>query len=239
MLLASVDAVRTELTFDDIPDIEAIIEGALKSAGRVIASRLNTEFDYTARTDTFMVSPTRQLSIPQGQVASNLAPPRARVGTGLFSNSPLYTTEFSLNHGFLVSDSLADLTVKSATMIPHFGDADLESDLRVFEGDSLDHTFTSLEDGRVYVQQVDVRGLFVRIEYIAGFTVASDGLYDGVPGWLSRAAMLMAEIMMDRNSIIRRPEGAEGQIEVLLHEYKQIIDQHLRYHPGAVKPLNR
>ncbi len=239
MLLASVDAVRTELTFDDIPDIDAIIEGALKSAAHVIAARLNTNLDYTARVDTFMVNPNRQLSIPLEQAPSNLAPPRARVGTGLFANSPLYTTEFSLNHGFIVSTALADLTVKSATLIGHFGDADLESDLRVFEGDSLDHTFASAEDGRVYVQQVDVRGLFVQIGYTSGFTVASDGLYDDVPAWLSRAAMLMAEIMMDRNSVIRRPEGAEGQIEVLLREYNVIIDQHLRYHPGAVKPLNR
>lgn len=239
MLLASIDTVRTELTFDDIGDIEDIIEGALKSATTVIASRLNTDFEQAARVDTFMVNPNRQLSIPKEQVASNLAPPRARVGTGLFANSPLYTTEFSLNHGFLTSDDLADLTVKSATLIAHFGDETLESDLRAFEGDSLDHTFTSLEDGRVYVQQVDVRGLFVRIEYTAGFTTASDGLYDNVPAWLQRAALLQAEIMMDRNSVIRRPEGAEGQIEVLLREYNVIIDQHLRYHPGAVKPLNR
>lgn len=239
MLLASIDTIRSELTFDDIPDIEDIIVGALKSAGRVIASRLNTEFDYANRVDTFMVNPNRPLSIPMEQMPSNRATTPATVGTGVWAGSPLYTTQFSLNHGFLVSDSLTDLTVKSATMIANFGDSTTEADLRNFEGDDLDHTFTSLEDGRVYVQQIDVRGLFVRIGYISGFTVASDGQYEGVPSWLERAAIIQAEIMMDRNSVIRRPEGAEGQIEVLLGEYRQIIDQHLRYHPGAVHPLNR
>lgn len=240
MLLASVDDVRAELTFDDIPDVDKAIEGALKSSTRVIERRLRTDFDYAARVDTFMVSPNRPASIPQAQILSNLnSPQRARVGTGLFANSPLYTTEFHLNHGFVESVALVDFTVVTATMIAHFGDTSLESDIRVFEGDGFDHTFTSQEDGRVYIQQVDVRGLFVRIGYNAGFTVASDGVYDDVPGWLERAAILHSQIMLDKNPVIRRPEGAESMIEVLLQQYNQIIDEKVRYHPAAVEPLNR
>jgi len=241
MLLATIDDVRGEMTFDDIPDVENAIAGALKASTRVLERRLRTDFDFAARSDTFMVSPTRVQSIPDPQILSNLtAPRRARVGTGLFANSPLYTTEFSLNYGFITSTALADLTVQSATLIGHFtdGDADTVSDLRVFEGDSLDHTFTSQEDGRVYVQQVDVRGLFVRIEYTAGFTVASDDVYESVPNWLVRAAILHTQIMLDKNPVIRRPEGAESMIEVLLTELNHIIDEKTRYHPNAVKPLN-
>lgn len=240
MLLASVAAVRAELTFDDIPDVDAAIEGALKASTHVLQRRLRTDFDYAVREDTFMVDPTRQLSIPKPQILSNLtAPRRARVGTGLFANSPLYTTEFHLNHGFLTSTALADLTVKAVTLINHFGDATLESDIRVFEGDGEDHTFTSAEDGRVYVTQVDVRGLFVRIGYTSGFTIASDMIFDDVPAWLERAAIIHSQIMLDKNPVLRRPEGAESMIEVLLREYNQIVDEKVRYHPGAVKPMNR
>lgn len=239
MLLASVVDVRAEMTFDDLPDVDRAIEGALKASTHVLQRRLRTDFDYAVRSDTFMISPTRQLSIPQDQILSNIQAPRARVGTGLWANSPLYTTEFHLNHGFLISTAIADLDVKAATMIAHFGDASLESDIRNFEGDNLDHTFTSAEDGRVYVTQVDVRGLFVRIDYTAGFTVASDGQFEGVPSWLEQAAILHAQIMLDKNPVIRRPEGAESMIEVLLREYNQIIDEKVRYHPSAIKPMNR
>lgn len=240
MLLASVADVRAELTFDDMPDVDTAIEGALKSSTHVLQRRLRTDFDFVAREDTFMVDPTRQLSIPRPQILTNIqSPRRARVGTGLFANSPLYTTEFHLNHGFLTSTAIADLTVKAATLINHFGDSSLESDIRVFDGDGEDHTFTSAEDGRVYVTQVDVRGMFVRINYTSGFTVASDLVFDDVPGWLERAAILHTQIMLDKNPVIRRPEGAESMIEVLLREYNQIIDEKVRYHPGAVKPMNR
>lgn len=238
MLLASVEAVRDELTFDDIPDVDKAILGALKSTSRVLERRLRTDFAFAAVTDTFMVDPTRKLSIPQLQISTNLVTPRrSRVGTGLFANSPLYETQFSLSRGFLDSTAIADLTVVSATMINHFGDSSLEADLRNFEGDGEDHTFTSAEEGRLRVLQIDVRGLFVQATYNAGFTVASDDLYDDVPGWLETAAILHSQIMLDKNPVLRRPEGAESQIETLLFQYNEIIDEKIRYHPSAVKPL--
>ncbi len=239
MLLASVADVRDELTFDDLPDVDKAILGALKAATRVLERRLRTDFTFAAYEDTFLIDPNRIQSKPSAQVSSNLTTPRrARVGTGLFANSPLYETQFHLNHGFVTSSAIADLTVKSATMIHHFGDASLESDLRDFEGDGEDHTFTSAEDGRVYVYQIDVRGLFVRIGYNAGFTVASDDQFEGVPAWLEEAAIMHAQIMLDKNPVIRRPEGAESQISVLLHELNFIIDEKKRYHPSAISPLN-
>lgn len=239
MLLAPISQVRAELTFDDIPDVDNAIGAALKSATHVLQRKLRTDFDFAARTDTFAVSPTRPASQPEPQILSNLVAPRkARVGTGLYANSPLYATEFHLNHGFVESDAIADLTVVTATMIPHFADPNLVSDIRVFEGDGLDHVFVSKEDGRVYIHQVDVRGLFVRITYNSGFTVASDDVFDDVPSWLEEAAILHAQIMLDKNPVIRRPEGAESMIEVLLHQFNQIIDEKVRYHPSAVAPLN-
>ncbi len=238
MLLASVDDVRIELTFDDIPDIEKAITGALKSTSRILERRLRTDFAFGSFTDTFAVDPNRLQSKPQLQISTNLVTPRrSRVGTGLFANSPLYETQFLLSHGFVASTAIGDLNAVSATMINNFGDSDLEADLRIFEGDGKDHTFTNAEEGRLYVHQIDVRGLFVQIAYNAGFTAASDDVYDNVPGWLETAAILHAQIMLDKNPVIRRPEGAESMIEVLLREYNQIVDEKVRYFPSAVKTL--
>ncbi len=239
MLLASVADVRAELTLDDLPDLDRAIFGALKSATHVLQRRLRTDFDYGVWEDTFMVDPNRPGSRPQVQLTSHLVTPqRARVGTGLFANAPLYETQFHLNHGFVGSTLKADFTVVSATTMFNFDDADLVADLRTFEGDGKDHTFVSTEDGRLYVQQVDVRGLFIRVGYIAGFTVASDNVFEGVPSWLEQAAILHAQIMLDKNPVIRRPEGAESMIEVLTRELNYIIDEKTRYHPSAVSALN-
>jgi hypothetical protein len=238
MLLASVDDVRNEMTFDDLPDVDTAIEAALKATTRVLERRLRTDFDYGTHTDTFLVSPKWVPSQPLPQVVTNtVVPTRARVGTGLYANSPIYSTEFKLNHGFLTL--LDTATVYSATLIPYLDDSGLRANLRAFEGDGLDHTFFGDEEGRLYVSQIDMRGLYVQVNYTAGFTVASDLVYDNVPDWLVRAAIIHAQIMLDKNPVIRRPEGAESQFEVLKMELDAILREKSRYFPAAVKPMNR
>lgn len=239
MLLAQVEDVRNELTFSDIPDIETAIEGALKATTRVLERKLRTGFDLATYTDYFLIPPDAVLSQPrQQQSVGTIQPAWQRFTSGIYANSPLYGTEIALNNGFLLDPSA--VTVQAATMIPYFTDGDPNNvaDLRAFEADGLDHTLVTTE-GRIYIMQVDVRGLYIEVVYQAGFTVASDNVYDNVPAWLEEAAILHAQIMLDKNPIIRRPEGAESQIDVLLRQVNTIIDENIRYFPGAHKPMNR
>ena len=55
MLLASVAAIRTELGFDDMTDINAAITAALQSAEPQLEVALHTPFRRTEATDTFWV----------------------------------------------------------------------------------------------------------------------------------------------------------------------------------------
>lgn len=241
MLLASVDAVRTELTFDDVTEVDNAILGALKAASAVLARKLRTDFDFASYTDTFMVPPNHAHSAPQPLASNLFASPRVVSTQGLLASTNVIMTQLHLNHGFLTSTSLTDLTVKTSQLFAHFSDGNSNniSDIRVFPADGLDHIIPDTEAGLIYLSQVDVRGLFVQVEYTAGFTVASDDVYDDVPFWLEEAAILHTQIMLDKNPVIRRPEGAESQISALLTQFNTIIDEKVRYHPAAVKPLGR
>lgn len=55
MLLASVEAIRTQLGFDDMTDINEAIKFALHSAEAQLSSALMTDFDRATVTDTFYV----------------------------------------------------------------------------------------------------------------------------------------------------------------------------------------
>lgn len=239
-LLATVDEVRARLTFGPgLEDVERAIEGALQASTTILRSRIRTKFDYVSgKQDLFQVRATHVEAYPAPSVLLLESRPLFNPHTGLFPSSPLYTVELLTNQGFILNASA--VSVEAATLIQNFNDPNLVWDLRNFE-DGADHVSVDPEKGVVFIHQLNLEGLFVRVTYDAGFTVNSENVYE-IPDeylWLKEMAILHSEIMLDANPVIRREDGAAAQVEVLNRQLLMMYDEHVRYKPSAVKPLIR
>lgn len=240
MLLASVEDIRMRLTFDEGTTVDNAIEGALLSTTPILESRLRTKFTRVdGEEEYFQIRKVHSEEFPAPTPFLNSAPNRIRRG-GLFANAPLFTLECLLRRGFISETDTTNLKVEAATLIPNFADPNLTWNLREFD-DGLDHTFVDTERGMVTIHQLDVSGMFVRITYNGGLTVASDDLYDltADQNWLKELAILNTLLILNAHPVVR-PEGdLDAFMDAVKDDYETIYKDHMRYVPSAARPMTR
>ena len=190
----------------------AVIEAA-RGATATMASRFRfTDFnEYTARRDIFACERT-------------------------FGQGNTLTRSFLLARGFT---SKANVTAYYATSPIHLRNADLNNMVNLedaLEDGESDMLFVDEDQGLLTVYGIDLTGLWVLVDYTGGLSIATDDEYEGVPEWLSEAAMLQAAMNLSTSKVLKIDDEDGDDFSILKDQLKTALVDHRRYHPAAVKP---
>ena len=140
-----------------------------------------------------------------------------------------------LSRGFA---DTAGMTVRYASNMRALrnGDAATYFNLMDLQGDGQsDHTLINGAVGTVYVEGVELSEQWVEVAYTGGLYVASDDLYENVPGWLSEAAMAQASINLMQNRALTPENGPD--LVPIQRQLADLIAGHGRFLPQAVRPV--
>lgn len=234
MKLTTVEHVRDMLGVESYNDMDRAIGRYLDVVTYSLAEALRVRtFDRTEQTDYFRVDRTHQERSP--------IPVRRNVGEGVWretgSVSVLLETRLSLRNGFLASTTAADLPVVTAALRDSVDGTNFD-DVRSWPVTGQDYVTAFAEEGLLVIQDVDLSGRYVKVgPYTTGFYEDSDGVAEGVPDWLKQLAAIDAVLMLNANPVIRRDDQPDGFEDAHRAMRRQIVERHVRYFPGAFKPI--
>lgn len=207
MFLASVQVIREQLGFDDMPDINAAIEMALNSAEAQIASLLGTQFERTQRIDTFWVR---------------------RPG---FIDGAHVETQFRLSQGMLAPDP--QIVVAAAPSLLPTGRSLSGTRVDLEKGVVTD--WQTRFNGE-YVEISYTAGFEAEMTSDANPVPTGSYKLDQVPAWLQEAAKLKALCHLANTNAVQEA-GVIIDTKVFDNQFTSIINQHQRYTPMAILPL--
>lgn len=208
MHLADPTKLRDATGFDDMPDINAAIDGALNAAEAMLAGQLGTDFDRVTLTDTFYVSEPG------------------------YTDGAHTTTEFKLSRGF-VQDLLTVWSAKGRaylamanTRIDLIGAFDLdvlkrEKGVIVDTGSRYRADYVQVAYTAGFEEDPDVEGRYK---------------LDQVPRWLQEAAKVQAQILLADQKIMEQA-GISLDKAMLATQLGGLIGKKLRYAPMSMLPL--
>jgi hypothetical protein len=220
--LASIADFSAAIRFDSIDDVTPSLEAAMEAATSDIEGRIRTDLARATRYDIFLL--THRL------VNDNIA--------------DLYEYHWKLTQGFLTNDvitvrlgnSISDLTAVGAPTVTTNLATDLKKGLISYVGGQL----TLGSSGTTSAPAV-----LVRVDYTAGFEdTDEDGVYDGVPDWMSQAAIIRATTHLDtiqpnlrRNNSKQTRVQPDLELNVMEAQYNSLLQKHIRYFPKYANPF--
>jgi len=218
-VLRSVADLRGDLGYDDIKDVNESLESAIRTATESLASRLRDNFTRVTVVDEYYVDTSLQTG--KGRVVQFFKLSRGNVDSGETINV------FVANSFQKVNDATAD---------------SVRVDLQDVNGSGDNFVRFNHERGEMNVSDYAMGGLYVRVEYTAGFVTdgGSPEIYEGIPQWLSELATLEVSRRLDQMNNFprasRRTEEERQDTQNIEAQLGDIILGHARYMPMAVKP---
>lgn len=221
--LASIADFSAAIRFDSIDDVTPSLEAAMEAATSDIEGRIRTSLAYETRYDIFML-------IHQ--------PISTRV-------TDVFGYHWKLTQGFL--DKTADLTIRIASDIDGLTTSDAQT--------VVNNVTVSHEKGLISCVGGQLTGgsststvspaVLVRVDYTAGFEdTDEDGVYDGVPDWMSQAAIIRATTHLDtiqpnlrRNNSKQTRVQPDLELNVMEAQYNSLLQKHIRYFPKHANPI--
>lgn len=146
------------------------------------------------------------------------------------------TAEFYLSRAF-VSGSVTALWTDSPVNVRN-GDSDSYTDLSDTAGDGKsDHRALDADRGVLTVFGLNLSNLWVTVEYSGGLEVNTDDEYEGVPEWLSEAAMAQTALNL-ANHVMFQTEDEGNQLDELRPVLSRLFRDHARLalSPSAYRP---
>jgi hypothetical protein len=218
-VLRSVADLRADLGYGDIKDVNESLESAIRTATESLASRLRDNFTRATVVDEFYVETSLQSG--RGRVVQFFKLSRGNIDSGETINV------YVANSFQKVNDATASST---------------RTDLQDVNGSGDNFVRIDHERGAMNVSDFSMGGLYVRVEYTAGFTTdgGSPEVYAGIPQWLSELATLEVCRRLDQMNnfprATRRTEEERQDTANIEAQLGDIILGHARYMPMAVKP---
>jgi len=223
MLLTRVDKVRTDLGYEDMPDINVAIRSAIDMAEIELASALETTFLKASYKDIFYVEESRF----------------QRPGHG--------TTYFKLSNGLV--RAVPEFIVELANDPDDFGVEPVatitNTKLRAEKGVVADFSniydrFANLTPALNFKASRQLAGGYLQVTYDAGFNLDSDDAtsYDlsEVPLWLQEVAKALAMVKMLGHPLTEDIANSQDP-KTLQLAAQQMLSPHLRYEPNSLLPL--
>lgn len=206
MKLASVDEIRSELGFDDMEDINAVIIESLHAATIQLESILSTTFAAGSATDAFFVP-------EPGYIA----------GFGQVN-----ITEFRLTKGLLKTFGGGGIYDTYAQVVG----ATPQSTINLVDGLTVDMEKGVVKDpSTAYHNQF----VTFQYTYGFDVDAADPTSYDltQVPFWLQMAAKARAKYLVKDSPPVKEA-NIELDPKILDQEFKNLVGIHLRYTPMAI-----
>lgn len=206
MKLASVDEIRSELGFDDMEDINAVISESLHAATIQLESILSTTFAAGSATDAFFV-PEPGYSTAFGGV--NI-------------------TEFRLTKGFLTAFNGGVIFDTYAQVVA----ATPQSSITVSDGLKVDFERGVVTDPSTAYHNQFVTFSYT---HGFDVDPADPDCYDltQVPFWLRMAAKARAKYLVKDSPPVKEA-NIELDPKILDQEFRNLVGIHLRYTPMAI-----
>lgn len=136
-------------------------------------------------------------------------------------------TFLSLSRGFVVGDLTSMVYATSRRGLA--SDATNGLDYTDLHGDA--------ERGLLIVSDLSLSDAYVQVTYTAGLELGTDDVYVDVPLWLQELAILWAVMKLDTiHPTVRFENGDAISLTALKSLIGQIIVQHVRYDPIAIRP---
>ena len=170
-----------------VPDFSNAVNEASRASTRAIASRFRfQDFDsYATRRDVFQID--------------------RMLGAGNLQNR-----ELLLSRGFINPTVGFSAVYTSNPVHARNNDATLVTNLQRTQEDSQsDYLFIDAEKGKLTAYSVDLTDQWVVVTYSCGLSVASDGVYEGVPGWLQEAAEAQTALFLKQSNIFQTEEAED------------------------------
>jgi len=214
MHLFDLDEYGTRFGIDmTVTDFFNAVSEASKAATSTLASRFRFgDFaPYTARRDFFEVD--------------------RMFGTGRTLNR-----SFSLARGFVTSGTVTAYYASSPLDLRNGDLADMVDLSDTEEDGESDHLIIDYDKGLLSVYGVELENQWVLVDYSGGFDTNSSEEYEGVPAWLSDAAMAQTALNLRFNRAFVSEDAIED-----FDELKMAVSTHFstqaRTHLNAIKPV--
>jgi len=109
----------------------------------------------------------------------------------------------------------------------------LTTDLqRVSSDGRSDYLYIDSEQGLLTTYVVDLTDQWVVVTYSGGLSVASDGVYEGVPGWMAEAAESQTALFLKQSNLFQTEE--QEDLTSLRQNLFDLQAAHARLHLAAV-----
>jgi hypothetical protein len=219
-VLRSVADIRDDLGYDNVEDVNKSLASAIRTATESLASRIRDDFTRVTVVDEFYVE--RSLQSGKGRIVQFF-----KLGRGMIDSGETINV-YAANSARKVNDASADSVRVDLQDVAEDGDSNYVR---------FDH-----ERGQMNVSDYDLSGLYVRVEYTAGFT--DDGgnpaVYESTPQWLQELCTLEVSRRLDQMNnfprATRRTEEERQDTANIEAQLGDIILGHARYMPTAIKP---
>lgn len=149
-------------------------------------------------------------------------------GTGAGQNR-----QFVLSRGFIDKNSAFRAVYTANPVHVRNNETSAFTDLEDTNEDAQsDYMFLDANQGLLTVYGLDLTDQWVVVDYDSGFTVNNADEFQGVPGWLSEAAMAQAALYVKMNPAFTTEN--EGSTQPLSDMVRNISAAYGRYHLGAI-----